>query len=41
MVNVPFATIGSFTLFLAGTPAGVTVLIGMVVIMGCAAYCTF
>jgi len=42
MVGIPFATLGSFlALFLACSPAGVTVLIGVVVIMGCAAYCTF
>jgi len=36
MVNVPFALAGSFlALFIAGTHIGVTVLIGLVVMMGC------
>lgn len=35
MLNVPFALTGTFlALFLTGTPVGVTVLIGMVVMMG-------
>ena len=36
MLNIPFALAGSFlALFITGTPIGVTVLIGLVVMMGC------